>query len=340
MKLNNGRLINQSMTPYVIAEFNTSHFGDFNLAKDMIAKAQAIGVDCVKFQSWTTESLYSLDYYEKNKMAKRFVEKFSFSPDEMIELSHFSKQLGIDLASTPYSMSEVDYLIEKCEVPFIKVASMDVNNIEFLRYIANTKSAVILSTGMSTYEEVRRAVGIFEESGNQNLTILHCTSVYPSPHSIINLNNVKQLQEMFPKYQIGYSDHTLGNEVPIASVAMGCSVIEKHFTLDSKKIGMDNQMATEVDDFEQLIKSIRKVHSSLGNYDRILCDEEISMKNLMRRSLVAKVDIIEGDVITAEMLTAKRPPSGLSPDQVFDVVGKIAVKTIQKDRILNAEDIK
>ena len=328
------------MAPYVIAEFNTSHFGDFNLAKDMIAKAQAIGVDCVKFQSWTTESLYSLDYYEKNKMAKRFVEKFSFSPDEMIELSHFSKQLGIDLASTPYSNSEVDYLIEKCDVPFIKVASMDINNIEFLKYIANTKSAVILSTGMSTYEEVRRAVGIFEEAGNQNLTVLHCTSVYPSPHSIINLNNVKQLQEMFPKYQIGYSDHTLGNEVPIASVAMGCSVIEKHFTLDSTKIGMDNQMATEVDDFEQLIKSIKKVHSSLGNYSRILCDEEISMKNVMRRSLVAKVDIIEGEVITAEMLTAKRPPSGLSPDQVFDVIGKIAVKTIQKDRILNAEDIK
>ncbi len=121
---------------------------------------------------------------------------------------------------------------------------------------------------------------------------------------------------------------------------MGCSVIEKHFTLDSTKIGMDNQMATEVDDFQQLIVSIKKVHESLGNYERNLCDEEISMKNIMRRSLVAKVDIIEGELITADMLTAKRPPSGISPDQVFDVVGKTAIKTIQKDRILNAEDIK
>ena len=340
MKLNNGRLINQSMTPYVIAEFNTSHFGDLRLAKEMITKAHAIGIDCVKFQSWTSDSLYSLDYYEENKMAKRFIEKFSLSQDEMTELSHFSKHLGIDFASTPYCNAEVDYLIEKCEVPFIKVASMDINNLEFLKYIANSKSAVILSTGMSTFDEVSRAVGIFEEAGSENLTILHCTSVYPSPHSIINLNNVRRLQEMFPKYQIGYSDHTLGNDVPIASVAMGCTVIEKHFTLDSTKIGMDNQMATEVDDFEQLILSIKKVYESMGNYDRSLCDEEISMKKIMRRSLVAKVDIIEGEFITADMLTAKRPPSGISPDKVFDVVGKIAVKTIQKDRILNVEDIK
>jgi len=340
MKLNNGRIINQSTTPYVIAEFNTSHFGDLRLAKEMISKAHAIGVDCVKFQSWTSDSLYSLDYYEENKMAKRFIEKFSLSQDEMTELSQFSKQLGIDLASTPYSNTEVDYLIEKCEVPFIKVASMDINNLEFLRYIANTKSAVILSTGMSTFEEVSRAVGIFEEEESENLTILHCTSVYPSPHSIINLNNVKRLQEMFPNYQVGYSDHTLGNEVPIASVALGCSVIEKHFTLDSTKIGMDNQMATEVDDFQQLIVSVKKVHESLGIHERNLCDEEISMKNIMRRSLVAKVDIMEGELITADMLTAKRPPSGISPDLVLDVVGKIAVKTIHKDRILNVEDIK
>jgi sialic acid synthase SpsE len=340
MKLNNGRSINQSTTPYVIAEFNTSHFGDLSLAKEMIIKAHAIGVDCVKFQSWTTDSLYSLDYYEENKMARRFVEKFSLNQVEMIELSHFSRQLGIDFASTPYNDNEVDYLIEKCEVPFIKVASMDINNLEFLKHIANTKSAVVLSTGMSTYDEIARAVRVFEEAGSLNLTILHCTSVYPSPHSIINLNNVKRLQEMFPKYQVGYSDHTLGNEVPIASVAMGCSVIEKHFTLDSTKIGMDNQMATEVKDFEKLIVSLKKVHESLGSYDRCLSEAELSMKNTMRRSLVARVDITEGEVITADMLTAKRPPNGISPDQVFDVVGKIAKRSIQIDRTLHAEDIK
>lgn len=340
MRLNNNRVIKIESAPYVIAELNTSHFGELEIAKEMIIKAAAIGVDCVKFQSWSTDSLYSQDYYDENKMAKRFVKKFSFSRDEMMELSQFCKEKGIDFASTPYSNDEVDYLLTDCQVPFIKVASMDINNLKFLRYIAETGSAVVLSTGMATFNEVKEAVEIFKRTGNNNLTILHCTSVYPSPPEIINLNNVNTLQEMFPEYEIGYSDHTIGIEVPLASIAMGCRVIEKHFTLDKSKIGMDNQMATEVEEFEDLIKSIKQVHKSLGNENRILSDSELRMKETMRRSLVAAVDISMGDTITSDMLTAKRPPSGIPPNQIDLIIGKQAQINIQKDRVIHFEDIK
>jgi sialic acid synthase SpsE len=193
---------------------------------------------------------------------------------------------------------------------------------------------------MATFSEVKEAVEIFKRTGNDNLTILHCTSVYPSPPEIINLNNVNTLQEMFPEYEIGYSDHTIGIEVPLASIAMGCRVIEKHFTLDNSKIGMDNQMATEVDEFENLIKSIKLVHKSLGNKNRILSDSELRMKETMRRSLVAAVEINMGDTITSDMLTAKRPPIGIPPNQIDLIIGKKAQITIQKDRVINFEDIK
>lgn len=340
MKLNNHRIISSDHEPYLIAELNTSHFGDLSIAKNMIQKAKSIGVDCVKFQSWTTDSLYSQDYYDSNKMAKRFVEKFSFSSKEMIDLSNFCQELKIDFASTPYSESEVDYLLSDCKVPFIKVASMDINNLKYLKYIAETKSAVILSTGMSNFDEVQKAVEIFETAGNKNLIILHCISVYPSPPEIINLNNIKTFQSMFPNYEIGYSDHTIGTEIPIASIAMGCNVIEKHFTLDSSRIGMDNQMATEVDEFEQLVKSLKLVHKSLGSLDRHLSDEENVMKGTMRRSLVANQDINEGEILTSEKLTAKRPPTGISPDQMDLVVGRVASRSISKDRIIKFEDFK
>lgn len=340
MRLNNNRTVNRHSAPYVIAELNTSHFGQIELAKEMISKAHSIGVDCVKFQSWSTGSLYSQDYYDSNKMAKRFVEKFSFSQDEMIELSNFCLDKGIDFASTPYSNQEVDYLLKDCKVPFIKVASMDINNLNFLKYIAESNTAVILSTGMATYAEIEKAVQIFRNAGNKNLAILHCTSVYPSPAGIINLNNINALQDRFPEYEIGYSDHTIGNEVPIASVALGCRFIEKHFTLDSSRIGMDNQMATEADDFERLIKSVNLVYESLGKEERILSEQEMSMKDTMRRSLVTSVDIMEGEVITSDMLTAKRPPTGIPPDQLDMVIGKIAQVSIQKDRVLKFEDIK
>ena len=243
MKLNNGVVIENHGRPYFIAELNTSHFGKVETAMEMIDAAKAAGVDCVKFQSWSANTLYSNTYYRQNPVARRFVDKFSFGPEKLKQLADYARTRGIAFASTPYSTDEADFLLKECAVPFIKIASMEINNLPYLEYIARTGSAIILSTGMADQEEITRAVRCIREAGNENVAVLHCVSIYPAEPSTINLNNMLTLRQLYQGLPIGYSDHTVGIETPIAAVALGAPIVEKHFTLDSKKIGMDNQMA-------------------------------------------------------------------------------------------------
>ena len=240
IKLRSSSIIGENIKPYFVAEMNTSHFGNMDIAKKMIEEAKKSGCDCVKFQSWSTDSLYSNDFYKENPMAKRFVKKFSLNENEQEILAEYCKSVNIDFASTPYSIDEANFLINKCKVPFIKVASMDINNYPYLRYLAKTGSAIIISSGMANFDEITKAIKLLESEGAENVILLHCISIYPAAPELINLNHIRFLKESFPNITIGYSDHTLGIEVGIASVAMGACVIEKHFTLDSSVIGMDN----------------------------------------------------------------------------------------------------
>ena len=191
--LNNNRIIGRNYEPYFIAELNTSHFGDLEKAKKMIDMVKECGGDCVKFQSWSEHTLYSNEYYKENPIAKRFVKKFSMSEMQLKELSDYSRLIGIDFASTPYSIEEADFLIKECQVPFIKVASMDINNHPYLRYLAKTKSAIILSTGMADFEEIVKAVDVLESAGAENVCVLHCVSIYPVSPALVNLNNIKMV---------------------------------------------------------------------------------------------------------------------------------------------------
>ena len=262
------------------------------------------------------------------------VRGFSLKPEELLELAEYCNEIGIDFSSTPYSEEEVDFLVERCGAPFIKAASMDINNLPYLRYIAKTGVPVVLSTGMASMEEIEAAVGEIENAGNDNICILHCVSLYPAEEQFVNLNNMVRLKEKFPKYAVGYSDHTIGSEAACASVALGAALVEKHFTLNNKKIGWDNQMATEPGEMKELVDKCRRVYRSLGDYERKLTRDELEQRRKMRRSIVAAVDMPKGHKIEEKDLTAKRPGDGISVSEYERVIGRILDRDIQKDQLI------
>lgn len=338
IELNNKRKIGEAFAPYFIAELNTSHFGEVSNAKKMIDMVKECGGDCVKFQSWSEDTLYSNDYYKLNPIAKRFVKKFSLNEEQLKELSVYANSIDIDFASTPYSNDEADFLVRECNVPFIKVASMDINNFPYLRHLARTGSAIILSTGMADFDEIEKAVEVLETAGAKNVCILHCVSIYPVESKLVNLNNIKTLQEKFKKQVIGYSDHTLGIDVGASSVALGACIVEKHVTLDKSIIGMDNQMAIEKDELFEMIKSIKSIHSALGSFQRVVSSDEIIQRGKMRRSIIANTDLKCGDVLSEINLGAKRPGTGICVSKWDEIIGKKINKDIAKDSLLSYED--
>lgn len=337
--LKDGRTISDNEKPYIIAEVNSSHNGDVDVAKKMIDVASDAGCDCVKFQSWTTKSLYSQTYYNANPIAKRFVDKLSLTSEELKELAVYCHQKGIGFSSTPYSKEEVDFLVDYCDIPFIKIASMEANNPDFIEYIAKKNVPIIISTGMADYKEVKKAINIIEEAGNHKIAILHCVSLYPTPIEKGNLNNIIALQEMFPDYPIGFSDHTIGDAVAVASVILGASVLEKHITLDAKKIGMDNQMAMEPTQLKEFVRKCKSIRSSLGEKERILQPEELKQRENMRRSIVTIRKMKEGEIICEEDLTAKRPGIGISPERKKEIIGKKLKNDIEADSIILESDL-
>lgn len=325
--------------PYIVAEINSSHGGSVDVAKMMIDKAKEIGVDCVKFQSWSAESLYSKTYYDVNPITKRIVQKFSLSENELLMLAQYCNSIGIAFSSTPYSEQEVDFLLDKCKAPYIKVASMDINNYSYLEYIAQKNAPIVLSTGMSDIEEIKKAVEVIENKGNSQIILLHCISIYPAEPNTIHLNNITMLRDMFPNYPIGFSDHTLGTEISSAATALGVALIEKHFTLDKTKMGMDNNMAIEPDEFARLVKNCRNVYEAMGSYERVVSDAEYAQRKKMRRSVIALKDLMVGDVIQREDLGAKRPGDGISVAEINSLVGKTVKKNILADTLIKREDL-
>ena len=320
--LRNGRCVGDYLKPYIVAELNTSHFGDMDLARALIDQAQGAGCDCVKFQSWSAETLYGKGYYAHNVIARRFAGKFALDDAQLRALSRYAASRHIDFASTPYSMAEAKFLVDECDVPFIKIASMELNNLPYLSKLGKLGVPLVLSTGMGTLEEITEAVRTIEATGNQQIIILHCTSVYPAAPAIIRLHNIVGLRSEFPQYPIGYSDHSVGMEIPAASVALGACLIEKHFTLDRSRIGMDNQMATEPGEMQAMVRASHRVHEALGGAARVLSAEEAAQIKKMRRSLIAKYPLKAGHTLTEEDLDAKRPGTGLAPMLLGSVIGK------------------
>ena len=339
VRLRNGREIGDYMKPYIVAELNTSHFGDIEIARDMIRQAKAAGCDCVKFQSWSAETLYCDSYYKGNAIAKRIVKKFALENAELQALAHYAAEIDIDFSSTPYAIQEARFLVEQCHVPFVKIASMELDNLPYLTELGTLGVPLVLSTGMGNIDEIIRAVQTIQATGNQQIIILHCTSVYPSVPKIIRLQNIVGLRAEFPKYPIGYSDHSIGLEIPAASVALGACLIEKHFTLDSKRIGMDNQMSTEPAEMKAMVCACHNVHNAMGGNARLLCTEEQEQIPKMRRSMVSKLDLQVGTVLAPEHIEFKRPGTGISPAHHNPYLGCTVRVAIERGVIILPESL-
>lgn len=332
--LHDQTVICEENKPYFVAEVNTSHFGNIDTAKKMIDAAKAAGCDCVKFQSWSSQTLYSKTYYDENPFAERFVKRYSLSIDDQRNLAQYCEEQGISFASTPYSRNEVDFLISECNVPFIKVASMDLNNYPYLEYIAKTGVPMILATGMGEPEEIEKAVDTVRSAGNENLCLLHCISIYPPEISTIHLKNMIGLKKRFPQYPIGFSDHSLGTEMDSAAIALGACIIEKHLTLNKSKIGMDNEMALEPQEFSDMVRQCINVHKALGSEERVVREAELEQRKKMRRSIVVTRDLKKGDIITESDLDVKRPGTGIPPEKMQGLIGQCLKEDVECDTLL------
>jgi N-acetylneuraminate synthase len=339
IKLNDNCKIGDFQKPYIVAELNTSHFGNISIAKKMIWKAKESGCDCVKLQSWSSDTLYSKKFFNKNPVSKRFFDKYSLDNSQLKRLAIYSKKIGISFSSTPYSDEEVNFLVNECKPAFIKIASMDLNNHLFLKFIASKKIPVILSTGMGTIKEIESAVKILISNGQKNICILHCVSLYPLDTKIANLKNITMLRNKFKNIPIGYSDHSIGSTLPISSIALGACVVEKHFTLDNKIIGMDNHMATEPHDMQKITSACLIAFNSLGAEKRILSKQEFNQRNKMRRSIFTRQSLKRNEKITLEKIQLRRPGNGIAPNKVVRILGKKVKRNIGKDSLLKMSDI-
>ena len=350
IKINNTKEIYNYSEPYIIAEIGANHNGDIVLAKKIIDKAKECGADAVKFQSWTPSSLVSKSEYDKNQSyndgdsgkkhfgsLKEMVEKYYLREGQHFELNEYCKKIGIDFCSSPFSKKEVDLLI-KLDVPFLKIASMDINNLELLKHMAKQQKPIILSTGMSTISEIERAVKTIENEGNRQIIILHCISIYPPKHEDIHLNNIKMLQQTF-NYPIGFSDHTIGTSIPLASVALGACVIEKHFTLNKELPGWDHKISADPKELAEIVKESKNIQKSLGNFTRIVSDDEENKKLKFRRSIVSSRVLNKGEIIKLEDLDVKRPGNGITPDELKYVIGRKLNRDLTEDELINWEDL-
>ena len=334
------RYIGEEEPCFIIAEAGVNHNGDINLAKKLIDVAKDAGADAVKFQTFKTERFLSRNIVVPKHVKSKdslfeTVRKLELSEEEHYELSEYCKQKGIIFMSTPMDNNSVD-LLDDIGVPVFKVASCDLDNLPLLKYIAKKEKAVILSTGMGTISEVGEAVEVIKSNRNGDIILLHCVSTYPPRVDDVNLKAINTLRNAF-KLPVGYSDHTIGVNIPLAAVALGAKVIEKHFTLDKKMGGPDHAVSADPDELKNLISGIREIKKSFGTSVKVPSKDEIEMKKSFRKSIVANTDIRKGETITPEMLSIKRPGTGLSPKYFDFIVGKKAKRDMKYDDLINME---
>ena len=324
----------------IIAEAGVNHNGDLKLAKELAKTAKDSGADIVKFQtaklgSLVTKTAPMAEYQKQNTMRDEFqlemLKKLLLSYDEFVELAEYCKVIGIKFLSTPFDLESIDFLAG-IGGDFWKIPSGEITNYPYLVKIASLHQPVILSTGMSTFDEVREAVELLQSNGTEKLTLLHCTSQYPAPIEDVNLRAMLTLKESF-HVDVGYSDHTVGIEVPIAAVALGATVIEKHFTLDKNMEGPDHKASLEPYELRAMIQSIRKIECALGDGVKRVAGSEQDNLKIVRKSIVAARTIRKGETFTEFNLTTKRPGTGVSPMRWHSIIGTVA------DRDFNVDDL-
>lgn len=346
VKVSSSKTVYNFSDPYIIAEIGANHNGDMNLARQIIDAAIDCGCDAVKFQSWTPDSIVSKEEYEKNQKyndsakkhfgsLREMVDKYYLRTEQHYELEAYCRERNIDFCSTPFTNDEVD-LLEDLKVPFYKIASMDINNYEFLKYVAQKGKPVILSTGMSTLGEIESAINVITQAGNDEIVLLHCISIYPPLYEDIHLNNITMLQQTFG-YPVGFSDHTIGYSIPLASVALGACVIEKHFTLDKDLPGWDHEISANPEEMKIICTESKNIVRSLGSFKRTVSSAEVAKKDKFRRSAVAKTEMQAGHIVADTDLDFKRPGTGIQPEELKYLVGRKVKNTIPAGELIKWE---
>jgi len=325
----------------IIAEAGVNHNGDFETAKRLVLAAKEAGADIVKFQTANVDSLVSeyaemADYQKKNtgkvESQREMLQKILLSYNEFLKLSDFCEKIGIKFLSTPFDIESIRFLLD-LGVDVWKVPSGEITNYPYLVEIARTGLPIILSTGMSTLDEVGEAIEVLQENECGKITLLHCTTEYPAPYRHVNLNAMATLRESFG-LDIGYSDHTLGIDIPIAAVALGAVIIEKHFTLSREMEGPDHKASLEPDELKMMVQSIRKLEKALGNGLKQPTDVEKKNAMAARKSIIAGKEIQKGEYLTEENLTTKRPGTGISPMKWNEILGTVAIRDFKKDELI------
>ena len=330
---------------YIIAEAGDNHNGDFNTALKLVDVAKRAGADCVKFQTFVTEEIISkyaemAEYQKKNtgKEESQFemVKRLELSFDEFRKIKEYCDRVGIQFLSTPFDLKSVDFLNE-LGVPFFKIPSGEITNYPYLIKIAHTGKPVVMSTGMCEPDEILTAINVLENNGGGEITLLHCNTEYPTPLKDVNLYAMRTMKKMFGK-KVGYSDHTKGIEVPVAAVALGACVIEKHFTLDKNMPGPDHKASLEPDELGRMVKNIRNIEIALGDGVKHVSESERKNIAIARKSIVARRNIQEGEILTEDNLAVKRPGTGINPMQWMEVLGTRAVRDFKEDELIEIRE--
>lgn len=331
------------MSVFIIAEAGVNHNGDVSIAKEMIDTAVACGVDAIKFQTWKTEALitegtkkanYQSENCEGSESQFEMLKRLELSYEEFVELKEYCDQCNIIFLSTADEEESASFLLDLQDI--FKIGSGELSNLPFLEHIGSFNKQVILSTGMSELHEVEQAVNILVKAGTvkSSIVVLHANTQYPTPFNDVNLNAMKTIEKALG-VRVGYSDHTLGIEVPIAAVALGACVIEKHFTLNKEWAGPDHKASLNPIELKQMVDSIRITEACLGDGIKKVSDSERENITCVRKSIVAKRSIKQGEIFTKDNITTKRPATGVSPLKWYSFIGETSVKDYKANDLID-----
>lgn len=328
----------------IIAEAGVNHNGSMEIAKQLIDVAADAGVDYIKFQTFKADMLVSKDAamadYQKENLQDysnsqyEMLKKLELSPEQHLLLISYCNQKSIKFFSTAFDMESL-YFLSTLHLGLWKIPSGEITNYPYLKFIAQQKAPVILSTGMSQCEEIADALSVLIANGlpKDKITVLHCNTEYPTPMADVNLLAMCSIANKF-QVKVGYSDHTCGIEVPIAATALGAVIIEKHFTIDRGMVGPDHKASLEPDELKSMVSAIRNVDIALGSSEKRVTASELKNKSVARKSIVALCTIMKGESFTEQNITVKRPGNGLSPMCWSDVIGKVATKQYESDELI------
>lgn len=331
----------------IIAEVGVNHNGSFALAKKIVKKLSKLDIDYIKFQLANPDKVYSKDSFKadyQNRFdskisIKNMSKRFQLTKNEHLKLNKICKKYGKSYACTAFDLESLKFLVNKINIPFIKIPSGEITSIDLLEYAAKQKKHILLSTGMSTYNDIDNALKILKKYKNKKITILHCTSVYPAKNNSLNINVLDELKKRF-NLPVGYSDHSQTDLASLAAVSKNAIFIEKHVTLGKNFRGPDHSASYNIKEFKNFVESIRKIEIILGSTKKIFSKEEKQIRNVARKSVISRIDLYRNQIINPKDITFKRPGTGISPLDYKKVIKNKLKINLEKDKVIKKNMLK